>query len=169
MTTIIGRKIWDTFDISADTRVTGWFKWLSNQENKTIKLDNFLLWVSWDLIDTNLILLLYVKYEHKNWKINTRIDAMAFVNFVKEHSKIKEVACSFMILHKDFQLVILNSWQLEVMDIRWTLFMWSGSQVWYWILNYSILKSIDVSLDDYYNTISSIDNNTWDLFTNETL
>lgn len=183
MTTIIGRKLPDgTLQIAWDKRTTmsNW-KYIDDQ-TKVMRLDNILLWKAWDSLSYKLLNELYVQWKRlrveKLWDltnslwvntpdvfINSILDSVDFFNYVKDNCNIqyedwRKAIFSFMILHKDFQILIewFSAWQVTEMQ-------WEISSIWSWsdIVStaYKISKEwkikCDLELEDYYDLINSMD------------
>lgn len=183
MTTIIGRKLPDgTLQIAWDKRTTmSTWKYMDDQ-TKIIKLDNILLWKAGDSLSCKLITELYNKWKFireleikkenniEVWSkiilwIDTVLEAIDFYNYVKDNCNInrqdwEKALINFMILHKDFQILIEWSCSWQVTEMQWEIFsMWSWSDIV--TTTYKISKEwkikYNLELEDYYDIVSSMD------------
>lgn len=162
MTTIIARKNNWKLELSWDKRIVLMNNTYDDNSNKIIKLDNILLWKSWDSIEMILIKELYNKYVKENGLIKNVMSAISFINYIKANCNINVewwIQTNFIILHKDFQILIDFNWQiLDLNTTWWMLAMWSWS-----IIAESIIKCYDyynnenIDLTDLYKLVSELD------------
>lgn len=183
MTTIIGRKLSDwTLQIAWDKRTT-MSNWKYNDEQiKILRLDNILLGKAWDSLSCNLLIELYNKWkmireseikikcnlsddDKVDCSIDSILEAIDFYNYVKDNCNIqwddwRKAMFNFMILHKDFQILIEWTCMWQVTEMKWEIFsMWSWSDIVE--TAYKISKEwktkYNLEFEDYYNLVNSMD------------
>jgi hypothetical protein len=179
MTTLIGKKSNWKLSMYWDTRCTWGYHWLNDWVIKIQKLfyrnSEILIWTTWDYLHKDILLSLYHKYlktfkeEYllENDIFDNIIWAKDFAEYIKANSWIKDIDIWFMILHKNYQIIVWWNWCIEESTWDDMIFMWSWS--WYWKAIYRWIKLYDwwiFSIQWYYDVISWLDNMTNNIFTN---